>query len=100
MQPPQLSGPKGSPNSIFMSSAKGLANVLAFIAAFLGTPAVYDNTVGWVTSFTAYNYNAALSDMVAVIWFAVVALTIFFISRMTLSTAIVLGSLSVAAKFL
>ena len=97
---PQIPGPKGTPNSIFMSSAKGLANVLAFLAAFLGTPAIYDHTVGWVTSFTAYNYSPAISDFAAIIWFAVVALSLFFIARMTLSTAIVLGSLSVAAKFL
>lgn len=89
----------GGQNSAFLGSVKGLANMLAVIAAFMGTPAAYGASVGWVVRYSEQNYMTGIGDFISLIWFVCVALTIFFIARMTLSTAVVMGGIAVAARF-
>lgn len=89
----------GGQNTTFTSSVKGLANMLAVIATFLGTPAAYGASVGWVIQYSEQNYITGIADIVSFIWFLCVALSIFFLARMTLSTAIVAGGMAAAARF-
>lgn len=83
--------------SAFASSVFLLANVLAFAAALLGTGPAYSATVGWVRDLTAAQYGAAFSDLASLVWFAIVALTVFAFARASLATAITLGGLALAS---
>lgn len=102
MQPwhQQQNHPNQAGRSIFMSSVTGLANVLAVVVAFFATPVAYNRTVGWVQGFTAGNYGPGFEDITAFIWWLIVALLIFFFARASISTALVMGGLAIAARFL
>lgn len=86
--------------STFTKSAEGLANMLAVAAAFFGTAPLYTNTVDWVVGFAARHYASGLDELVAFCWFITCAVTIFFTARMTIGTAITMGAMAVAARFL
>ena len=83
---------------VFTSSVALLANVLAFAAALLGTGPAYSASVGWVRDFTASQYGMAFSDFASLVWFAIVALTVFAFARASLATAITLGGLALATR--
>lgn len=83
----------------FMSNIEALANILAFITAFIATPEVYARTVNWVVNYTATRYGPGFEDMTAMGWFAVTALLIFFGARASLATAILAGGLALATRF-
>jgi hypothetical protein len=84
--------------SIFMSSVTGLANTLALVATFIGAPALYGRSVGWVQSFTAQHYGYGWEDLTAFFWFIICAALVFFISRASVSTALVMGGLAIATR--
>ena len=86
--------------SIFMSSVTGLANTLAVIVTFIGAPSLYGGTVDWVQRYTASNYGHGWEDLTGVVWFAVCVCVVFFISRASISTALVMGGLAVATRFI
>lgn len=86
--------------SIFMSSVIGLSNVIAVVVAFFATPVAYNRTVGWVQNFTASHYGYGFEDITAFVWWLIVALLIFFFARASISTALVMGGLAIAARFL
>ena len=100
MQPWQQQNQNQAGRSIFMSSVTGLANVIAVVVAFFATPVVYQRTVGWVQSFTANHYGYGFEDITAFVWWLIVALLIFFGARASISTALVMGGLAIAARFL
>jgi len=100
MQPWQQQNQNQAGRSIFMSSVTGLANVIAVVVAFFATPVAYQRTVGWVQSFTANHYGYGFEDITAFIWWLIVALLIFFFARASISTALVMGGLAIAARFL
>lgn len=90
----------GNPTrSVFMSSVHGLANTLAVVVTFFGTPALYGRTIQWVQSYTASNYGYGLEDLVALAWGCVCAALVFFVSRASISTALVMGGLALATRF-
>lgn len=84
---------------VFMSSVEALANILAFIAAFLLTPEAYARSVAWVVQYTASRYGPGLEGAVAVVWFGTTALLLFFSARATIATAIVAAGLAIALRF-
>ncbi len=83
--------------AIFMSSMKGLSNVLAVACTFFGTGPLYSATVGWVQGFSQAHYSAS-GDIVAILWGCVCAAFIFFVARASLSTALVMGALTLATR--
>ncbi|MCD1624328.1 hypothetical protein [Citromicrobium bathyomarinum] len=89
---------KEAARSIFMSSAKGLANVAALAAAFLLTPQFHAWTIPWVTEFTAQNYGEGWADTFWYLWWGICAAGIFFLTRATLATAILFGALAIATR--
>lgn len=91
---------KEAGRSIFMSSMMGLANTGAVAAAFFITPAIYGSSIDWVQRFTAQSYGTGWEDVVAFIWFALVALLSFFIAWASLATLLVAGGFAVATRFL
>ena len=84
--------------SIFMSSVTGLANTLAVVTTFIGAPPLYGRTVGWVQGFAANNYGSGFEDITAFTWGVVCACLVFFISRASISTALVMGGLALATR--
>ena len=89
---------KAAGQSIFVSSLFGLANTLAVIATFLGVPPLYGKTVGWVQSYTTAQYGGGLEDLIAFAWFVTCACLVFFVSRASISTALVMGGLALATR--
>ena len=87
-----------SSQSIFISSVKGLANILAVIITFLFTPKLYAWTIDWIIDYTSSNYGYGLEQVTSVVWGVCLALTIFFLSRATVSTSLVMGGLALASR--
>lgn len=90
---------RGKRQSVFMGAVEGLATLSAGVAAFFLTPEIHSRSVGFVVSFTSNRYGPELADFMPLIWFAVVGLMTFFVSRATLATAIVAGGLALATRF-
>lgn len=89
---------KAASQSIFMSSVMGLANTLAVVATFLGAPPLYGRTVGWVQVFTSHHYGTGYEDITAFLWGLVCGCLVFFVSRASISTALVMGGLALATR--
>lgn len=96
LNPPQSQ--RKAAESIYVSSVSLVANVLAFIVAFLGTGPVYSSSVGWIRDFTVSQYGPAFADIASLIWFAAVGLSVFGVARASLATAITLGGLALASR--
>jgi len=86
--------------SIFMSSIQGLANTLALLITFLGAPPFYSNTIGWVQVFVVRHYGYGVESVTVIVWGGVCAALVFFISRASISTALVMGGIALATRFL
>lgn len=84
--------------ALFLSSIFGLANTLAVVAAFIGTPPLYGRSIGWVQTYTTQHYGYGLTDIVAFGWFVICGCLVFFISRASVSTALVMGALAIATR--
>lgn len=84
--------------TVFMDSIGGLANVLALIITFLGVAPAYGHSIQFVQNYTAQNYGYGFEDLVAIVWFAMCAALIFFISRASVSTLLTMGGLALAAR--
>ena len=84
--------------NIFMSSAKGLANVAAFAAAFLLTPKFHEWSIPWVMEFTVQNYGEGWAGLFWYLWWGICAAGIVFLTRATLATAILFGALAIATR--
>jgi len=86
--------------SIFMSSVTGLANTGAVAVAFFTVPEAYNRTISWVSAFAAARYGHEFIPTVELAWFVILALLIFFISRASVATLIVMGGLTIAMRLL
>ena len=84
--------------SVFLSSVNGLSNVLAIVITFLGVPLLYGRSIDWVQKYTAQNYGYGWEDFTALIWFVICSALIFFISRASVSTALMMGGLAIATR--
>ena len=89
---------KAAGQSIFMSSVTGLANTLAVVTTFIGAPPLYGKSVGLVQDFTSNNYGHGYEDITAFAWGITCAALVFFISRASISTALVMGGLALATR--
>jgi len=85
---------------IATSSAEGLANVLAFGAAFFATPPLHSLIVEPVQDYTARFYGYGFDDLTSIGLFLGIAGTVFFTTRMTIGTALVAGVTALVIRFL
>lgn len=92
--------PGSSGQSMFTSSLGGLANVIAFLASFLGTPWLFNVSIDWLQEYTAQAYGYGYHDIVSVLWFISCSLLIFFTARATVSTALVMGGAALVTRFM
>lgn len=86
--------------SMFEGSVRGFANVAAVLAAFIGTPPAFSATQPWMIDYVEHHYGYGFGDLFSFAWWVCLALAIFFSARMTLSTALVMGGLALAVRFL
>ena len=86
--------------SMFTSSMNGLANVIAVLASFLGTPWLFDVTIDWLHEYTARAYGYGFETPVSIVWFLACSLLIFFTARATVSTALVMGGAALLTRFM
>ncbi|MEM0929599.1 MAG: hypothetical protein AAFX52_11925 [Pseudomonadota bacterium] len=84
--------------STFMGSVKWLANMLAVIITFFLTPKAYSLTESFVIDYTSDHYGYGFEDITSFVWGIYLALTIFFFSRATVSTSLVMGGLALASR--
>lgn len=86
--------------NIFMNSMMGLANVLAIIITLFGAPPLYTRTIGWVQGVVATHYGYGFGDLVSLGWAVLCGCLVFFISRASIGTALVMGAVVLATRFL
>lgn len=86
--------------NLFMSSVTGLANVLAFIAAFLGGPTLYYVTAPYVLELTYQTYGGEIIGLAKMVWYGLSYLLIFFVARATIGTALIFGGLAIVIRFM
>ena len=98
--PPRNGGYDTPTQSLFMSSVQGVANVIAVAVTYFLTPLCFNRTVGFVQKFTTSQYGSGLEDLVYWAWFVMVTLFLFYVSRATVGTMLVMGGLAIAARFL
>jgi len=91
---------KEAGRNIFMQSVTGFANVFAFATAFLLTPKVYAGTLEWVLAMTRESYGYGWDDLVSIIWWGLCAFGLFFLSRMTVGTLMIMGGMAFVTRFL
>lgn len=85
---------------VFMGAAEGFANLMAVLAVFFMTPALYNHTAHLVADFTRKYYGTDIAMFVDFAWLFVCGLIIFFVARMTVTTAIVAGALTLAVRYI
>lgn len=86
--------------NVFMSSVTGLANVLAFIAAFLGGPALFNLSGPFIMEMTYQTYGEEILGIAYMVWYATCYLLVFFVSRATIGTALIFGGLAIITRFM
>lgn len=87
-------------HSVFMGSVTGLANMAAGVITFLLTPLLHARSAEWVDAFTRQHYGHDWANAMDFVWWVIVALTVFFVARATVSTLLVMGGLAFALRFI
>ena len=86
--------------SAFMKTVGGLSNILAFIAAFLGTPLFYGETADTVGQLSADSYGYSFYDISVIGWGIASFILIFLVTRIALQSLVMLIAVSTAKRFL
>lgn len=86
--------------NVYQQSIEAIANILAAIIAFWLTPVVYGQTIVWVSQLTERSYGVGYVDLAEFVWFVLVALLLFYMSRVATSIIIIMGGLYLAMRFL
>lgn len=86
--------------SFFMRSMEGFANVVALIVAFLLTPPLWSSTVGWISAYAENQYGAGMGGIASLIWGVLMAMLIYYSSKATIGTALMMGALGLAMRLL
>lgn len=86
--------------STFASSVAGLANTIAVITTILGAPPLYSHTIHIVQPYIDNHYGYGFADVTSVVWGAITASIVFFSSRASISTALPMLIIALAARFL
>lgn len=86
--------------NILMSSIVGLANILALVAAFFGGPLLWQHTIVYVRDLTYQTYGESLIGLASLAWYGLSFMLVFFIARMSIGTALVMGGAAFIARFM
>lgn len=91
---------KNAARSIFESSQRALAELGAVIVTFFLAPIAFAHTRGWVLEYTSNYYGSDFVVFIDVAWMGIVGAVIFFISRITVSTCLMMGGAAIVMRFL
>ncbi len=97
MHPPNKH--QNATQNIFMESIIGLSTILAVACSFFATPLFYSYTIPKVQAFTTQHYGSGFEDAVAIAWWLISALAIFFGARASLSTGLIMFGMTIVARF-
>lgn len=86
--------------SMFMSSTRGFANTVAAAATFFGAPELWRRTVAYVRVATFELNGPGWVDFATIAWFLICVALVFYLSRMTIGTALVFGGLAIVTRFM
>ena len=87
---------KDQSKGTFVWSFKWLGNIVAIVLTFLSAPFLYSATVGWIRDFTHSHYGPALVNVTDIGWAIAVGLIVFFLSRASTVSALMMGALYLA----
>lgn len=93
-------GQPSQQTSFFMRSMEGFANVVALIITFLLTPPLWSSTVGWISAYAENQYGAGTGGLASLIWGVLMAMLIYYSSKATIGTALVMGGLGIVMRLL
>lgn len=85
--------------SFFSTPLECLLTVASAITSFWAAPLLHQATSPAVERFTAIHYGTELSEIIWVLWFAVIAVGMLLLVRAGLVTAIRLTSAFIASRF-
>ena len=91
---------KRSARSLYEKSIHLIANMSAVAAAFFATGPLYSFSIEWILNFSTKHYGSGMDWLVEAFWFVVVGAITYGIARATVATAIAMGGLALAARFL
>ena len=91
-------GDKSAARGIFETSQRALAEIGAVIVTFFLTPIAYAQTSGWVGKFTAHYYGEEFLVPVQLAWGGIVVLFIYFSSRITVSTCLMMAGTTILLR--
>lgn len=91
---------KNAARSIFESSQRALAELGAVVVTFFLAPITFDHTKGWVLEYTLHYYGADFVGVIYFAWMAIVGAVIFFTSRITVTTCLMMGGTAIIMRFL
>lgn len=86
--------------NFFMHSVRGLANILAFAVTYLTAIPIFNLTHPFAYAITSRQLGGEYHALSSFVWFVIVALTTFHVSRATLGTLLFMGGLGLALRFL
>ncbi|MAK59360.1 MAG: hypothetical protein CMK09_00085 [Ponticaulis sp.] len=75
-----------TPETVFAHSTKWMANIGGGVLAFFLTPVLYNATDGMIANFTRSNYGYDLAGMAVFLWGILLAVGLFFASRLLIAT--------------
>lgn len=90
---------KQAAQNLFLSSVTGLANVVAVVTAFFCTGPFYHRTIGFIDRYVENNYGYGWEDITHICWWIVTALIVFFLARMSVGLAIMMGGIYLITRF-
>lgn len=82
----------------FQSAITGLANLSAVVAAFLGTPFFFAQTIGWVQRMSVMHYGNGYQEPIGIAWFVISAGLIFCVAKAVIGTVMEMLRASLATR--
>lgn len=95
-----MSSNNNDQQNFFMQSVRGLANILAFAVTYLTALPLFNLTHPFAYSVISRQLGGEYHAFSSLVWFIIVALTTFHVSRATLGTLLFMGGLGFALRFL
>ena len=83
----------------YQSSVNGLTATVAAVAAYFAAPFLHEATFDWSMTFGREHYPPGMIGFLPWIHGGVCGLVVFFVARLSLTLAVSMGGLALAARF-
>ncbi len=90
---PDLNG-----TSLYRKAAEGVSVTTAVVVTYLLFPFVHGTSNAWIQAFTVEYYSAGLAGLTGLAWTILCALFLYFISQLTVGTAVRVGLLAIGTR--